>query len=300
MLYAIIFKHLMKKGLIQFGGLYGDTQSVVFPNFLHHEMLETRSKIYDWEIKEHLHAELYQIFIIDEGNGILISGENELTIEGPSIILIPANTVHGFMFKPDVKGEVITFSESFLENIFKNSPKILMETMQLKILNFGQENSIFEQLIQYKSQILSELIEENPEKRNVIQLLFQLLFIQIYRFSILEKQEISVADNRMLNYFKAFQKNIKQTITETKSVEGYAKELNITAVHLNRICQSIVKKSALQIIHEYLIAEAKKYLLNTNYSISEVSYFLNFKDPAYFTRLFKKQTGVSPSEFKKI
>ncbi|AFK02728.1 transcriptional regulator, AraC family [Emticicia oligotrophica DSM 17448] len=290
----------MKKGLVQFGGLYGDTQSVVFPNFLHHEMLETRSKIYDWEIKEHLHTELFQVFFIDEGNGILISGENELKIEGPSIILIPANTVHGFVFQPKVIGEVITFSESFLENIFKNSPKILMETMQLKILNFGKENSTFDPIIQYRKQILNELIDENPEKRNVIQLLFQLLFIQIYRFSILEKQEISVSDNRMLNYFKAFQKNIKQTITETKSVEAYAKELNITAVHLNRICQAIVKKSALQIIHEYLIAEAKKYLLNTHYSISEVSYFLNFKDPAYFTRLFKKQTGVSPSEFKKI
>ncbi|WP_064198585.1 MULTISPECIES: helix-turn-helix domain-containing protein [Emticicia] len=290
----------MKKGLVQFGGLYGDTQSVVFPNFLHHEMLETRSKIYDWEIKEHLHTELFQVFFIDEGNGILISGENELKIEGPSIILIPANTVHGFVFQPEVIGEVITFSESFLENIFKNSPKILMETMQLKILNFGKENSTFDPIIQYRKQILNELIDENPEKRNVIQLLFQLLFIQIYRFSILEKQEISVSDNRMLNYFKAFQKNIKQTITETKSVEAYAKELNITAVHLNRICQAIVKKSALQIIHEYLIAEAKKYLLNTHYSISEVSYFLNFKDPAYFTRLFKKQTGVSPSEFKKI
>lgn len=290
----------MKKSLIQFGGLYGDTQSVVFPNFLHHELLETRSKIYDWEIKEHLHSELYQIFIIHEENGTLISGENELKIESPSIILIPANTVHGFVFQPDVMGEVITFSESFLENIFKNSPKILMETTQLKILNFGKENAIFKQIIQYKTQILNELIDENPEKRNVIQLLFQLLFIQIYRFSISEKQEISISDNKMLNYFKAFQKSIKQTITETKSVESYAKELTITSVHLNRVCKAIVKKSALQIIHEYLIAEAKKYLLNTNYSISEVSYLLNFKDPAYFTRLFKKQTGVSPSEFKKI
>jgi AraC family transcriptional regulator, transcriptional activator of pobA len=86
---------------------------------------------------------------------------------------------------------------------------------------------------------------------------------------------------------------------ESKSIEEYAKELNITAVHLNRICQSIVQKSALQIVQDYLINEAKKYLLNTSYSVSEVSYFLNFKDPAYFTRLFKKQTGVSPSDFRK-
>ncbi len=62
--------------------------------------------------------------------------------------------------------------------------------------------------------------------------------------------------------------------------------------------QSLVQKSSLQIVQEYLVGEAKKYLLNTNYSISEIAYFLDFQDPAYFTRLFKKKTGQSPSEFR--
>ena len=137
------------------------------------------------------------------------------------------------------------------------------------------------------------------EKQAVIQALFQLFFINIYRFSLSLKSLISVSNNRTLGYFQAFQKSIKRSLQETKSINEYAQELNITAVHLNRICQSLVQKSALQLVQEFLISEAKKYLLNTNYSISEVSYLLNFKDPAYFTRLFKKQTGVSPSEFKK-
>ena len=194
---------------------------------------------------------------------------------------------------------MITFSESFLENIFKASPKILIEIMKFKQLSLDENPELFEEICFYKNQFLKELLEENPEKQMVVQLQFQLFFIQLYRFSISQASSIDSSDNRTLRYFQEFQRSIKQSITETKPINIYAKGLNITAVHLNRICQSLVQKSALKIVQEYLIAEAKRYLVNTNYSISEVSYLLNFKDPAYFTRLFKKQTGVSPSDFRK-
>lgn len=289
----------MKKQLIQFSGLYGDTQKVVFPNFIHHELIETRSKMYNWEINEHLHTELFQLFMINSGNGYVKSGKSEFTINGPSIILIPANTIHGFVFQPNVSGEVITFSETFLEAIFKNHSKIFLQFGQLNLIDFNENQSNFELISRYKNQILEELIEERNEKKLVIQLLFQLFFLEIYRCSYKKTQEADKSDNRTVMYFKEFQKLIKQSITETKPISEYAKVLHITPVHLNRICQTMVQQSALQVVHGYLLAEAKKYLLNTSYTIAEISYLLNFKDPAYFTRLFKKQTGVSPSEFKK-
>ncbi len=255
--------------------------------------------MYDWEIKEHLHTELYQVFIIESGEGLLVSEQKEIELCAPCIITIPSHTLHGFNFHPSIVGEVITFSESFLETLFKNSPKVLLELNHLKHLSFETENVAFENLLMLKSQIIKELYEENPEKQTVLQSLFRVFFIGLYRFSLLLTHQITPSDNRTVRYFQAFQKSIKQSLQESKPIHEYAKELNITTVHLNRICQSLVQKSALQIVHEYIINEAKKYLLNTNYSVSEVSYFLNFKDPAYFTRLFKKMTGVSPSEFRK-
>lgn len=290
---------MINKNLVNFKGLYGDNQSVFLPNFIHHEPLETRSKMYDWEIKDHLHTDLFQLFIITDGEGIIVSENKEFQLVSPCIITIPTNTIHGFVFQPNVKGEVITFSESFLENIFKTSPKILIEIMKFKQLSFDENTELFGQIGFHKNQFLKELLEENPEKQTVVQLQFQLFFIQLYRFSMSQASSIDSSDNRTLRYFQEFQRSIKQSITETKPINVYAKELKITAVHLNRICNALVQKSALQIVQEYLIVEAKKYLLNTTYSISEVSYLLNFKDPAYFTRLFKKQTGVSPSEFRK-
>lgn len=289
----------MNKTLINFKGLYGDNQYSLLPDFIHYEALETRSKMYDWEIKEHLHTDLYQIFIIESGGGMLVSEQKEIELHAPCIITIPSNTLHGFNFQPSIVGEVITFSESFLETLFKNSPKVLLELNHLKHLSFETESITFESLRLFKSQIIKELYEDNPEKQAVLKSLFHVFFIGIYRFSLLLNHQVTQSDNRTLRYFQAFQKSVKQSLQESKPIHEYAKELNITTVHLNRICQSLVQKSALQIVHEHLINEAKKYLLNTTYSVSEVSYFLNFKDPAYFTRLFKKITGVSPSEFRK-
>jgi AraC family transcriptional regulator, transcriptional activator of pobA len=83
-------------------------------------------------------------------------------------------------------------------------------------------------------------------------------------------------------------------------VVEYARELNSTTAHLNRICQAVAQKTTSQIVEEYIIGEAKKYLLHISYSISEISYMINFNDPAYFSRLFKKHCGASPKIFRQV
>ena len=106
----------MKKELVIFKGLYGDNTYSPVSDFIHHEPLEAKSKMYNWEIKEHLHTDLAQLFVIENGDGILISEKKETIITGPSIIFIPTNTLHGFTFQDDIKGEVITFADFFIEN----------------------------------------------------------------------------------------------------------------------------------------------------------------------------------------
>jgi AraC-like DNA-binding protein len=57
-------------------------------------------------------------------------------------------------------------------------------------------------------------------------------------------------------------------------------------------------KTALELIHLYVIAEAKNMLVVGDQSISEIAYRLGFENPPYFSRLFKKEVGMSPKEFK--
>jgi AraC-like DNA-binding protein len=53
-------------------------------------------------------------------------------------------------------------------------------------------------------------------------------------------------------------------------------------------------------IHYYLIEEAKRILLGTNKSISEIAYELGFEYPQYFSKLFKQKTGNTPQEFRNL
>jgi AraC family transcriptional activator of pobA len=289
----------MKDKLVIFNGLYGENNYSSLLEFVHSEPLETRSKMYNWEIKEHLHTDLVQLFVIESGNGILVSEKKESIISGPSIVFIPINTQHGFIFQDNVKGEVITFSDYFLENNFKHNQKIVFELNHLQCFNFERNNMLFEQIKILKEMIVKELNEENIEKRTFINSLFQTLFLAIFRVNQIQKTSMEETDNKTLKYFQIFQKSLKHNNSESKNISQYAKEIGITTMHLNRVCKIVVGKSPIQILHELVVAEAKKYLLNTSYSISEISYFLNFNDPAYFTRLFKKNVGVSPSDFRK-
>ncbi len=288
-----------KRTLVTYDGLYGENDTASLPDFVHCEMLESRSKTYNWEIKQHLHTHLYQIFLIESGEGILNHNNEKLSFQAPCIITIPANHLHGFSFQTLSNGRVITLSDSFAETLFKTSPKVVLELNRLiHIPILPVEEAQFGSLIRIIDRISKELYEDLAEKQVALQAYLSILFVEVFRFAKQREELFLKSDNRQLKYFQDFQKNIKKSSSALKTVTEYATELNITTVHLNRICQAVAQKSALELAQEHILAEADKYLTHTSYTITEISYMLDFNDPAYFSRFFKKHKGVSPKVFR--
>ncbi len=289
----------IKNAIIKYDGLYGDNDIATLPDFVHCEMLESRSKTYNWEIKQHLHTHLYQIFLIETGEGILNYNNDTIAFQAPCIITIPANHLHGFNFQTATDGRVITLSDTFAETLFKASPKVTIALNRLWHIPVLQiEKTQFDSLIRIIDRISRELYEDLAEKRVALQAYLSILFVEVFRFAKQREDLFLKSDNRQLRYFQDFQKNIKKTNSALKTMTEYAKELNITTVHLNRICQSVAQKSALQLAQAHILAEAEKYLTHTSYTISEISYMLDFNDVAYFSRFFKQHKGVSPKAFR--
>jgi AraC family transcriptional activator of pobA len=83
------------------------------------------------------------------------------------------------------------------------------------------------------------------------------------------------------------------------SVHDMADRLNISPGYLTDVLKQESGKTALEHIHIYLISEAKNRLLGEDLSVSEIAYELGFENLSYFSRLFKKETGISPNTFKK-
>lgn len=84
------------------------------------------------------------------------------------------------------------------------------------------------------------------------------------------------------------------------TVNFIASELNLSARYLSDLLKQETGKTAIDLIHLYLISEAKNLLTGANQSVSEIAYELGFENPPYFSRLFKKEVGMSPVEFKKL
>ena len=83
------------------------------------------------------------------------------------------------------------------------------------------------------------------------------------------------------------------------TVRFFANKLNVTPNYLSDTVKHQSGKPALAIIHDFVIEEAKKRLSTSTHTISEISYQLGFEYPNYLSRLFKRKTKLSPSNFRK-
>ena len=73
----------------------------------------------------------------------------------------------------------------------------------------------------------------------------------------------------------------------------------MTSSQLNRKLQALLEQTAVQFIIAVRLQYAAELLKHKSKTIAEISYEVGYNDQAYFTRVFKKQFGMSPSEFRK-
>jgi AraC-like DNA-binding protein len=82
------------------------------------------------------------------------------------------------------------------------------------------------------------------------------------------------------------------------TVNYMASQLHLSSKYLSDLLKQETGKTALELIHLYVVSEAKNLLTAGEQSVAEIAYQLGFENPPYFSRLFKKEVGMSPKEFK--
>jgi AraC family transcriptional regulator, transcriptional activator of pobA len=288
----------MKNEIINFDGLYGDQILVDIKEYIHYEPLVFRSERNNWNIKPHFHQLLQQIFVIEKGTGTILFDNKEVLFNSPCILCIPENTQHGFIFEPETEGSVVTFSNSILDKIFINNDKLKWQFSTFRIVQAEKQPIKMAKLLTIIDQLKAEIEDSQPEKEQMLLAILTSFLTTIFRLAKLQYTASFTQKNRSLNIFNIFLKAIIQACNPQKMLIEYAAEQNISPLHLNRICKEVNQKTASNVVNSYFLNEAQKYLTYTNYSISEIAYKLNFNDAAYFSRLFKKEIGVSPKKFR--
>lgn len=250
------------------------------------------------KVKPHIHNNQFQLFIIIEGTTGLIYNKEKIEVSGPAFITIPKNTEHGFEHLTEMKGWIISLSDSMVEHMIKRETEVITAIESFQLTNVT-ENSYAEKVFTSMLECNDEYHQENVGKLLMLEYMIGKIVVQLSRMPKDVPQRIFNQNNSSVLYFRRFSQLIRESHNYKKTIEQYASDLGITTGHLNRISSAIARLSPKEVIMNYFITEAQILLANPDLSVNEVCYGIGFEAPSYFSRLFKKKTGITPNEFRR-
>src|SRR5690606_14491440 len=184
----------------------------------------------------------------------------------------------------------INFKEQFLISLpSRNNWHDIFNTDVIKLDNYSMDN--------FMSFIKLMIVEYDADLKNK-EILSKLFSALLDKISLHLKQNDFLETKKYNSIYKSFKQLVITYALKEVKVSDYAKRLFVSAGHLNDVIKEVTGKNAKTIINEQRILEAKRLLFWTNTPIREVAYKTGFDDPAYFTRFFKKYTGILPSDFR--
>ena len=246
--------------------------------------------------KPHRHN-FYLLVLFTHGRGFHNIDFEHYDINKGSVFIIQPGQIHHWELSEDCDGYIVFYSQELYNFYFRN--KQIEEYSFFQTKNSTPEILVSENELAEIAWYFSKMLEESQDFKNrrvdkILNLLDSIL-VELSRKHISESNHESHLYNHKL---KEFKKLIEQYFIDQKSPAFYASQMNISLKHLNRICKITINKTATKVIANRVILEAKRYLIHPNKSISQIADTLQFVNYSYFAKMFKKQVGISPSDFR--
>jgi AraC family transcriptional activator of pobA len=273
---------------VQSYSLFGE--STHLPDVLHCETIADRSVLHDWELAPHRHARLHQVLLVEKGGGsVTLDGKAHPLSQG-SLVNVPPNHVHSFRFEKDTRGWVTTLADELMDELLVGVGTKRSEINQATVL---RSDAFIAKTVQ---QIWLEFSSQEKARALMLRGLSGVLLAWVARqLAAASIGDAQANDSVLVQRFKAL---IEQNFASHWKVSQYAKALSISPTHLSRLTRAANGMSALRMIEARLMREARRNLAYTNLSVSSIAYTLGFSDPAYFSRVFTRDAGISPKAFR--
>lgn len=221
---------------------------------------------------------------------------NSNIIEAPFVGFISKGQLH--RIRADLEDNyldmwVLRFKSEFIaETVFQLYGSFHNNSVQVL-----QRGSCFDRLNNICKMICEEMKQTNPDL-SIVRHLLSALIIMIdseKKKAQLKEESINFIQNEtFINFLKILEENFRRPL----GVDFYAEKLFMSSRNLNLICQKVMNQSVSEIIETRKLTEAKNLLISSNKSISEIAFELGYNENSYFSNVFKKKSGQTPSEFR--
>ena len=249
-------------------------------------------------------ARTHSLFFLTEGIISIKIGSHAIKIGKNDCLIIPAGQVFSYSDEDIKKSEpgegfMCGFNNDFL--IGKVGSQELLKTFEFlnvwgnPVIKLKEKSPIY--LTNSLNRLFDEYAENGLQNKITIQAHLIALLCDLNRdYSSLSNHKNKAAVE-LTNRFKEL---LHQNIKTTRKVSDFAIMLNISPNHLNKTIKLITQKSPSTWIRETLVNESKVLLFQSDLSIQEIASELGIDDQSYFARLFKKQEGITPVDFRKM
>lgn len=221
-------------------------------------------------------------------------GQGRITMSGitkgytpNNAVFIPAGVMHGFEVGPQVFGTAVFFGKDTTVTLPKTP-----QHLRIREVHAQQELNIMLDMIQREAE--SDVAAHERATRHYLGLLGVWLERQANRAAP-DTPRPDAARRLVARYTALMELNFRRGI----SVGELACELGVTATHLTRCCRETSGRSAIDLLQDRRIFEARRLLSDTDMAVGRIGESLGFTSPAYFTRAFQHRTGLSPSAFRR-
>ncbi|RYJ63347.1 helix-turn-helix domain-containing protein [Pseudomonas songnenensis] len=278
--------------------LYGQAALPAWQDLLHLEWISDHGDMHHREIRPHQHDALLQVVYVRSGEGEVSLENSRMAFHAPCLISLPQRTVHAFRYSGETDGPVITAAQRPLESMARILSGDLLALMQRPTVIPLPWNTDGTEPIWPLIQMIQS--EAQGQERGNVAAGHALLIALLVKITRLEQPAVTVrpANSRRSTLLGQFRDLVDQQFKQHWPLTLYAEALGVTPATLGRACREELGESPTAVINERIVREAQRQLAYTALDIQQIAHELGYGDAAYFSRFFRKQAGIKPSEFR--
>ncbi len=221
-------------------------------------------------------------------------------LENNAVHFVSPGQIHKLTAKPKTKGFVLCFTEDFIlsdgkENFNQKFP-FYDEGFANPIMKLN--HSLSSEIYHLAKSIYYEF-KLNPDfSSDVLRSYLNIILVKLRQSFFNQQNTVKHIGSDKKEKMLLFKKLINTFYLQHKPVSFYSDKISVSPNHLNALCKKHEGKTAIHLIQERSLLEAKRLLHATEMSVKEISFHLNFEDVSYFNRFFKKLQHLTPIQYR--
>lgn len=263
---------------------------------LHYESVAVRGQEMDWKIPPHRHEGLSQFQYLESGHVQGTIDGKTFAAPAPALLWLAPGSVHGFIYDRDTIGHQITVPTEALRQMLGHTRLLDLALDQSFVLTAPDADTLAD-CRSVCDRLAREFRERRPGRVQALLACTALLVVQFWRGHgehFARQRAHGMRDTLVQRYLALLEQHYRLP----HPLGFYAERLNVTPDHLSRACRALLKQPALALLNERRMLEARRLLAYSALSVSAIAGELGYDDPAYFSKVFHRRVGSTPSRYR--